>query len=316
MPDLKALLTKRSALLSIGAAGSAASAFFIFMGQPDASAPPPAPIAHFAPAAQLVSLGKPERLNLRSQVALVRDEREGVFLFAREIDTVRPIASLTKLMTALVVLEANQLLDAPITITTEDRDRLKGTTSRLHYGAVLTRRDLLRAALGASDNRAASALARHWPGGREAFVAAMNAKAAMLNMANTRFADASGLSPHNVSTARDLTRLLEAVREQPLIAHYTTRGEMWVTDLTSGRPIDFFNTNRLTRSDNWDIQLSKTGYTADAGNCLVMMIEVRGRPLSVVLLNSWGKLSKYGDAARIRDWLLNTEHRLNVATTL
>ena len=296
-------------------AGAAAGVFFAFAGLP-AEPPPPLPVARYAPAAQLVAFGRPERLNLQSQVALVRDEREGVTLFAREIDTPRPIASLTKLMTALVVLEARQPLDAPLTITTDDRDRLKGTSSRLHYGAILTRRDLLRAALGASDNRAASALARHWPGGREAFVAAMNGKAELLGMTHTRFADASGLDPRNVSTARDLAKLLEAVGHEPLIAHYTTRGEMWVTDLASGRPLDFFNTNRLTRIDGWDIQLSKTGYTADAGNCLVMHISVDGRPLSVVLLNSWGKHSKYGDAARIRDWLINTERRVTVATTL
>ena len=315
MPNLKAMLQSRSALFSLGALGGAAGAFFVFTTLPSES-PPPEPVVQFAPAAQLVAVGRPEQLRLQSQVALVRDEREGVMLFAREIDTVRPIASLTKLMTALVVLEARQPLDEPLTITTDDRDRLKGTNSRLHFGAILTRRDLLRAALGVSDNRAASALARHWPGGREAFVAAMNGKAELLGMTRTHYADSSGLDPRNVSTARDLALLLEAVQHEPLIAHYTTRGEMWITDLATGRPIDFFNTNRLTRVDGWDIQLSKTGYTADAGNCLVMRISVAGRPLSVVLLNSWGQLSKYGDAARIRDWLINTERRVNVATTL
>lgn len=281
-----------------------------------APAPVIKPETSYIKAAQILEYGPPRQLNLQSQVALVRDEREGVTLLAREIDTVRPIASLTKLMTALVVLEAQQPLNAPLTITTDDRDRLKGTHSRLHFGAILTRSDMLRAALGASDNRAASALARHWPGGSTAFIAAMNAKAEALGMARTRFADSSGLDPRNVSTARDLALLLDAVREQPLIAHNTTRGEMWVTDLGKSRPIDFFNTNRLTRVDSWDILLSKTGYTADAGNCLVMYITVQGRPLSVVLLNSWGTHSKYGDAARIRDWLISAERRVPLHTTL
>jgi serine-type D-Ala-D-Ala endopeptidase (penicillin-binding protein 7) len=301
-------------LFALGAVFSAAGALFYFGAANSATAPvAPAP-APYIKAAELLRYASPERLALLSQVALVMDERDGVMLYERAIDTPRPIASLTKLMTALVVLESDLPLEAPITITTDDRDRLKGTQSRLHIGAILTRDDLLRAALNASDNRAAAALARTAPGGTAAFVATMNTKAQALGMTHTRFADASGLDPRNVSTARDLLKLLEAARAQPRIHAFTTSGELWVTDLASGRAIGFFNTNRLVRQEGWELALSKTGYTADAGNCLVMRVTVAGRPLSIVLLNSWGKASKYGDAQRIRDWLINTERRIPLVT--
>ena len=265
-------------------------------------------------AAQILAYGKPERLRLRSQVALIMDEREGIPLYERAAGTPRPIASLTKLMTALVILESDAALDEAIAITEEDRDRLKGSHSRIPFGTVLTRAELLRAALGASDNRAASALARHYPGGRAQFIAAMNAKAQALDMTGTRFADASGLAAGNVSTARDLLKLLEAARSQPLIHRFTTSGEFQVTDLARSRVIEFVNTNRLVRQERWEIALSKTGYTADAGNCLVMRVTVAGRPLSIVLLNSWGRHTKYADAKRIRDWLIDTERRIPQVT--
>jgi D-alanyl-D-alanine endopeptidase (penicillin-binding protein 7) len=303
-------------LFALGALlGVAGTLFYFGAANSDTTPLAPAPIP-YVKATELLRHASPERLALLSQVALVMDERDGVMLYGRAIDTPRPIASLTKLMTALVVLESELPLDAPIAITTDDRDRLKGSRSRLHIGAILTRDDLLRAALGASDNRAAAALARTAPGGAEAFVAAMNAKAQALGMTNTRFADASGLNPRNVSTARDLLKLLEAARAQPRVHAFTTTGELWVTDLATGRAIEFFNTNRLVRhgQDDWGIALSKTGYTADAGNCLVMRVTVAGRPLSIVLLNSWGKASKYGDAQRIRDWLINTERRIPFTT--
>lgn len=270
-----------------------------------------APYIH---ATQILAYAKPERLRLHSQVALVMDEREGVMLYGREIDRPRPIASLTKLMSALVVLESGLPLDEPITITEDDRDRLKGTRSRLPVGAIVTRDDLLRAALAASDNRAAAALARSHPGGTPAFVAAMNAKAAALGMTRSHFADASGLNPRNVSTARDLVVLAAAAHALPRLHVYSTRGEVWVTDLARNRPVAWNNTNRLVRNDGWDISLSKTGYTADAGNCLVLQTVIGNRPVSIVLLNSQGKLSKYGDARRIRDWLLDIERRVPLTT--
>jgi len=261
----------------------------------------------YIPASQIIEYGHPNRLALRSQVALIIDEREEVPLYERQIDTPRPIASLTKLMTALVIVEAGLPLDEPITITRDDRDRLKGTRSRLGFGAMFTRLDLLRAALGASDNRAAAALARSYPGGTDAFVETMNARAAALGMTNTRFADASGLNRHNVSTARDLARLVAAARREPLIEAATTAADFEIFDIQSERTVGFVNTNRLVRHSDWEIHLSKTGYTADAGNCLIMQVTVGERPLTVVLLNSWGKLSKYADARRIRDWLLKAE---------
>ena len=193
-----------------------------------------------------------------------------------------------------------------------DRDRLRGTHSRLGFGETYMLRDLLLAALASSDNRAAAALIRSYPGGTEAGIAAMNAKAAALGMTRTRFHDASGLHRGNISTAHDLARLALAASRYPLIAAFTTTSVFEVTELGSGERISFYNTNRLVYNDAWQIDLSKTGYTSDAGNCLVMHTTIAGRPVVVVLLNSWGKLSKYGDSQRIRDWLLGIENRLRL----
>lgn len=284
-----------------------------------AEAPAPARAVPAMSAAELIEIGHPERLALRSGVALILDEHDGIPLYERNIDQPRPIASLTKLMTAIVVLDARLPLDEPIEITREDRDKLRGSGSRLPFGIVLTRRDALHAALAASDNRAAAALARTYPGGTEAMIAAMNAKARALKMSRTRFADASGLHSGNVSTASDLVRLVAAAERYPLVAELSTTPEFDVTDLRTGRDVRFVNTNRLVRGDRWDIALSKTGYTSDAGNCLVMRAQIADRPLKIVLLNSWGKLSKYGDSSRIRDWLLKTQqaavkHRRTLAS--
>lgn len=300
-------------LVPAGSLLAAAGASFIFNAV-SATEVPTEPATPYVQAAQILAYGKPERLRLRSQVALIMDEREGVVLYERAPATPRPIASLTKLMTALIVLESNPSMDEALAINQDDRDRLKGSHSRIPFGTVLTRAELLRAALGASDNRAASALARNYPGGSAAFIAAMNAKAQALDMTGTRFTDASGLSPGNVSTARDLLKLLDAARREPLIHSFTTSSEFHVTDLMTGRNIEFVNTNRLVRQEQWEIALSKTGYTADAGNCLVMQVTVAGRPLSIVLLNSWGRYSKYADAKRIRDWLIDTERRIPLIT--
>jgi len=264
---------------------------------------------------QILRHARPSKLFLRSSVALVMDQREGAILYGRDIDVPRPIASLTKLMTALVTLEADLPLDEPITITRADRDRLRGTKSRLRYGTVLSRHDLLHAALGASDNRAAAALGRTYPGGKQAAVQAMDAKAAQLGMTDSRFRDTSGLHSGNVSTARDLAKLVAATGKHPLFRTLSTSGRFSVTDRRSGKKVEFINTNRLVRKDAWDIGLSKTGYTADAGNCLVMQTKIAERPLIIVLLNSWGKLSKFGDSNRIRKWLLNIERRVLSART-
>lgn len=281
-----------------------------FVAQATPPAEPAVPAVYVAPAADLLAHARPNTLATRSDVALVLDDREGVMLYGRNVDAPRPIASLTKLMTALVVLESNVALDEPLTITRADRDRLRGSRSRLPFDGVFMRQDLLLAALGASDNRAAAALARTYPGGNEAFIQAMNAKAAELGMTQTRFADSSGLNSGNVASARDLAKLVQIVRTRPLLRAMTTTGSFAVTDQRTGRPIAFHNTNRLVRNAHWDIGLSKTGYTADAGNCLAMQATIRNRPVTIVLLDSWGKLSKYGDAERIRDWLIKTEQRV------
>lgn len=313
-PESPATKSRHPLIAMAGVLAMAGAALFYFSGVAAEDPPPAAPRVHIASAAQVIQYGRPEHLHLQSQIALVLDEREGVPLLARDIDTPRPIASLTKLMTALVILESDLPLDAPIAVTTDDLDRLKGSRSRLRVGSILTRDDLLRAALAASDNRAASALARSWPDGREAFVAAMNTRAQELGMTHTHFADASGLNKNNISTARDLARLLLAASRNPRLPAYSTRSEVWVTDLASGHPVAWNNTNRLVRSHGWEIHLSKTGYTAEAGNCLVMQASIGHRPVSIVLLNSWGKLSKYGDAQRIRDWLLDAEKKIGDAS--
>lgn len=259
-------------------------------------------------AADIVRLN-PRAPRLRSSVALVMDEREGVMLYGRNIEEQHPIASVTKLMTAIVTLDQKPSMDEIIAISPEDRDRLRGSASRLRIGVKLTRHDLLLAALAASDNRAAAALARTYPGGRAAMLRVMNAKAKSLGMNDTHFADPAGLNNDSVSTARDLATLVSAAIKYPLIQEFTTTGEFTVTDRRRNKPIEFVNTNRLVRSSAWDINLSKTGYTDDAGNCLVMQAVIGERPVIIVLLNSWGKLSKYGDSQRIRDWLIRNQRR-------
>ncbi|HSW51804.1 MAG TPA: serine hydrolase [Sulfuricaulis sp.] len=280
----------------------------------NANITPPAPVqdetASYIPAADIIEYGQPNRLTLQSGVAMVVDEREGVMLYGRNIERQRPIASLTKLMTALVILESGLSLDEPIKLTRADRDRLRGTKSRLGFNAVFTRHDLLYAALGASDNRAAAALARTYPGGEEAMFRAMNARAQQLGMTRTRFTDASGLHNGNVSTANDLVRLVNETHKHELIQTMTTTPSFRVTDRNTGRQIAFRNTNRLVHGHRWDIALSKTGYTAAAGNCLIMQTTIGERPLTIVLLNSWGKLSRYGDARRIQQWLEKAERRV------
>ena len=268
------------------------------------------PAASYISAAEIIEYGQPNRLTLQSGVAMIMDDREGVMLYGRNVERQRPIASLTKLMTALVIIEAGLPLDEEIKITREDRDRLRGTRSRLPFGASFTRYDLLRAALGASDNRAAAALGRTYPGGEEAMFRAMNEKAQKLGMTQTRFMDASGLHNGNVSTASDLVRLVNATHKHTLFQTMTTTPTFRVTNLVNRRPIAFRNTNRLVHRDSWDIGLSKTGYTAAAGNCLIMQATISERPLTIVLLNSWGKLSRYGDARRIHKWLQKAERRV------
>jgi serine-type D-Ala-D-Ala endopeptidase (penicillin-binding protein 7) len=254
----------------------------------------------FAQAAKL----KPQQSDdvyLRSAVALVQDATSGETLLAKNQGAVLPIASITKLMTAIVILDANLNLDQRVVISDEDYDMVKGTRSRLRPGTVLTRDELMLLALMSSENRAAASLGRTYPGGTDAFVAAMNAKARALGMHDTRFVDPTGLSSQNVSSAQDLARLVAAAHEFPLIRQYSTRDSASVQAL--GRKLDYRNTNGLVRDSHWEIGLSKTGYISEAGRCLVMRVRLASREVIVVLLDSWGKLSRIGDANRIKKWL-------------
>ncbi len=238
---------------------------------------------------------------LRSAVALVQDAASGETLIAKNQGSVLPIASITKLMTAMVILDSGISLEQRVAISDEDYDLVKGTRSRLRPGSVLTRDELLLLALMSSENRAAFSLARTYPGGTVPFVAAMNEKARALGMADTHFIDPTGLSSSNVSTAQDLARMVRAAHEYPLIRQYSTRDSATVHAL--GRSLDYRNTNGLVRSAQWEIGLSKTGYISEAGRCLVMRVRLPSREVIVVLLDSWGKLSRVGDANRIKKWL-------------
>ena len=244
---------------------------------------------------------KADEVFLRSAVALVQDAASGETLIAKNEGAVLPIASITKLMTAMVILDAGLNLEQRVAISGEDNDLVKGTRSRLRPGTVLTRDELLLLALMSSENRAAASLGRTYPGGTDAFVAAMNAKAQALGMGSSRFVDASGLSSANVATAHDLARLVAAAHEYPLIRQYSTRESATVQSF--GRALGYRNTNGLVRSAHWDVSLSKTGYLSEAGRCLVMRVRMASREVIVVLLDSWGKLSRVGDANRIKKWL-------------
>jgi D-alanyl-D-alanine endopeptidase (penicillin-binding protein 7) len=247
-------------------------------------------------------------LNLKSTSALVLDQTGQRVLYAKNVDWVVPIASITKLMTALVVLDSGLPLDELIKITHDDRDGLKGTRSRLSVGMSVSRDDLLRLALMASENRAAAALTRAYPGGTTAFVAAMNRKAAELGMWRSRFVDGTGLSHGNVSNAQDLARLVGAAHRHPLIREYTTDTEYTVQP-PRGHKMQFTNSNRLVRNAGWDIGLSKTGYISEAGRCLVMQAQIAETPVIIVLLDSWGHMTRIGDANRIKKWMESTVSR-------
>ena len=248
--------------------------------------------------------------NVMSSGVLVFDPNSGQTLYAKNADQVSPIASITKLMTAMVVLDAKLTMEEPIEIGTEDIDLLKNTRSRLPIGAHFRRDDLLRLALMASDNRAASALGRNYPGGILAFVDAMNAKAKALGLASTHYVDSSGLAPGNVSSAQDLGKLVGIASKYDLIREYTTTAAVNVQLPEAKRPLTFVNTNSLVRASDWQIGLSKTGYINESGKCLVMQAMIANQPIVIVLLDSWGRLTRVGDAIRIRKWLEKNPSRL------
>jgi len=247
------------------------------------------------------SLEDARGLTIESASALVQDQSTGAVLFEKNPGSVVPIASISKLMTAMVALDAHPNLNDVLTISEEDVDSLKGTHSRLRVGTRLTREEMLNLALMSSENRAASALSRNYPGGRDAFIAAMNRKCQALGLTSTQFADPTGLTASNVSSAHDLSRMVAAAYEYPLIRAFSTATEREV--VIAGRPQLFHNTNSLVKSPNWDISLSKTGYINEAGKCLVMHTWINSRPTIIVLLDSWGKMTRIGDANRIKRWV-------------
>lgn len=257
-----------------------------------AAARDPDPISAFDPHRQPA---------LASSSVLVTNQSTGEVLLEKNAESVVPIASITKLMTAMVVLDGQQSLSDPVRVTEDDIDTLKGSSSRLPVGTELPRDEMLRLALMASENRAASSLARNYPGGMPAFVAAMNRKAAAIGLSDTQFHDSTGLNSHNVSSARDLTKMVAAASRYPLIREFSTTAEHEVA--VAGRMRRFGNTNALVRSPDWEIGVSKTGYISEAGRCLVMQAWLHEKPLIIVLLDSVGKYTRVADAQRIRKWL-------------
>jgi D-alanyl-D-alanine endopeptidase (penicillin-binding protein 7) len=243
----------------------------------------------------------PDPLALRSAVALVVDAGSGEILYDKNSNAVLPIASITKVMTAMVVLDARQNLNDRITIDESDRDTERSSSSRLPIGTTLTRAQLLQLALMSSENRAANALARNYPGGLSAYVTAANRKAAAIGMRDSVFADGTGLSSSNVSTARDLAVMVSHASRYPLIGEYSTASDLSVRTAHGARV--FRTTNRMVASADWDLSMQKTGYINESGNCLVMRGKVDGRPVILVLLDSYGRYSRLGDAQRIRRWL-------------
>ena len=240
---------------------------------------------------------------LRSASAMVINA-EGNVIYGKDIDTIRPIASITKLMTAMVILDSSLDLNEKITVTKADRDLVQLTGSRLEYGASLPRREMILISIMASENRAATALGRTFPGGMKTFVAQLNKKALELGMSNSHFADPAGLNPENTSTARDLMKMLTAAENYSLIKQASTTTRIEVRPYSKRGPLVYGNTNRLLKNQTWDIALSKTGYINEAGRCLVMQANIEGEWVSIVLLNSFGKLTPFGDSNRLRKWML------------
>jgi len=239
--------------------------------------------------------------HLRSTSAFVMDTTDSRVLYARRADVAQPIASISKLLTALVVVEGGQPLDEVLEITRDDCSVGRGAYSRLRVGTRLTRGDLLHLALMSSENRAAHALARNYPGGMPAFVRAMNAKARALGMTSARFVEPTGLSSENVASAEDLSKLVAAASRNEVIREYSTDRRYAVR--VGRREVEFRNTDSLVSSPAWDIIVQKTGYITEAGRCLVMQAVIEGRSVVIVLLNSFGKYTRVADARRVRRWM-------------
>lgn len=262
------------------------------------------PLAHAAsqrPTQPVMQSAAP--LELASSSVLAIDLDTGRELYSSNPDLVRPIASITKLMTAMVVLDSNLPLNEPLAVTIRDVREMQGVFSRVRLGSVVSRRELLELALMSSENRAAATLAHYYPGGYPAFIAEMNLKAQALGMRNTRFVEPTGLSEHNVSSARDLAVMMRAAASYGLIRVLSTTEERSVRFSQPAYVQSFLNTNPLVRKDDWNILLSKTGFTNEAGHCLVMAASMGGRRVAVALLDSYGKYTRFADAKRLRSWL-------------
>ncbi len=245
----------------------------------------------------------PGSLVLASGSALVVDLNSDDVIYSSKADVVRPIASVTKLMTAMVVLDAKLPMDEQIDVDISETKEMKGVFSRVHLGSRIDRRQMLQLALMSSENRAAASLAHHYPGGAVAFVKAMNAKARSLGMLHTHYVEPTGLSPENTSTANDLIRLAKAAYRYPLIRELSTTPSKDARFSHPNYSLGFFNTNPLARNPKWDIRLTKTGFTNDAGHCLVMITVMNGRPVALALLDAFGKRTHVADAGRIRRWV-------------
>ncbi|MDH5479651.1 MAG: D-alanyl-D-alanine endopeptidase [Nitrosomonas sp.] len=250
--------------------------------------------------------------NLRSHAVMVLDTQDNNVIYDKNANSVVPIASITKLMTAMVILDAQLPMGDKIVITSADVDRLKNTRSRLSVGSSYARHELLRISLMSSENRAAAALGRTYPGGIQAFVRAMNKKAFELGMIDSYFVEPTGLSSGNVSTARDLAKMVAATNDYGVIREFSTTSRHIVSPANRKNKLQYINSNSLVRSQSWQIDVSKTGYLNEAGRCLVMQANIAGKPVVIVLLNSWGKNTRIGDANRVRKWMENVYARKQV----
>ncbi len=254
-------------------------------------------------------------LDLKSNVAFVLDQNNAEVLFEKNAGVALPIASITKLMTGLIVVESGLDLNEMLTVTDDDVDYLKHSSSRLKVGSSMTRGQMLHIALMSSENRAASALGRHFPGGLSSFVGAMNAKALELGMTDTHYVDSSGLSSQNVSTARDLAKLVMVAHQQPLLRQYSTDPKS-VVSTTNGRPMHFSNTNHFVANPAWDIGLQKTGFINEAGRCLVMQAMIQGRAVIMVFLDAKGKQGRTSDVGRMRKWIESIQPVMSTTSTM
>ncbi len=254
-------------------------------------------------AATLIAQAATPVQELASGSALLVDLDNDQILYSSTPDLQVPIASATKLMTAMVVLDAKQPLDEQLSVVIRDVPEMRGVYSRVRLGSEISRREMLLLTLMSSENRAAASLAHHYPGGVPVFVAAMNAKARALGMSHTHYQEPTGLSEANVSTASDLVKLLKATRDYPLIGQFSTTSEKTVSFRKPAYSLGFRNTNNLVRKPDWSIQISKTGFTNKAGHCLVMRTQMAGRSVAFVVLDAFGKYTHMADAVRLKRWL-------------